>query len=129
MAIMQTVLARSASRCRRARPDRSCARERARAGRDDRPAAAHRARCLPPTQRLSAGGTLPPWVSSSRRSPEKPPVAGGVDARSSGCSPCSVRFGCCASSPACCFTGVKLALIGIVVYAAVRLAMGPRERR
>jgi hypothetical membrane protein len=27
------------------------------------------------------------------------------------------------------FTGVKLALIGIVVYAAVRLAMGPRDRR
>ena len=27
------------------------------------------------------------------------------------------------------FTGVKLALLGIVVYAAVRLAMGPRERR
>ncbi len=27
------------------------------------------------------------------------------------------------------FTGVKLALIGIVVYAAVRLAMGPREKR
>ncbi len=27
------------------------------------------------------------------------------------------------------FTGVKLALIGVVVYAAVRLAMGPRERR
>ena len=27
------------------------------------------------------------------------------------------------------FTGVKLALLGIVIYAAVRLAMGPRERR
>ena len=27
------------------------------------------------------------------------------------------------------FTGVKLALRGIVVYAAVRLAMGPRDRR
>jgi hypothetical protein len=27
------------------------------------------------------------------------------------------------------FSGVKLALIGIVVYAAVRLAMGSRDRR
>jgi hypothetical protein len=27
------------------------------------------------------------------------------------------------------FTGVKLALIAVVVYAAVRLAMGPRHRR
>ena len=27
------------------------------------------------------------------------------------------------------FTGVKLALLGIVIYAAVRLAMGSRDRR
>lgn len=27
------------------------------------------------------------------------------------------------------FTGVKLALVGLVVYAAVRLAMGPRTKR
>jgi len=27
------------------------------------------------------------------------------------------------------FTGVKLLLLGVVIYAAVRLAMGPRDRR
>ena len=96
--------------------------------RTDRPPA-HRARRRTADAAPDAGGTLPPVGSSSRRSRSAPRfplgfVVVGVLAVLGAIWLLTLR------SPSLVF-GVRASslLIGVVVYAAVRLGMGPRERK
>ena len=92
-------------------------------------AAAHRARRLPPTHRLTAAvrcrrGPARAAEAAAAREAALPVVAGHRRCPRGARRAVGVQI-----VTGSLFTGVKLALIGVVVYAAVRLAMGPRDRR